>query len=342
MDVMLREGSIRRDLEAVSRIKDMHVDLRRVILATDSVDPYDLLEKGYMEYVVQKAIDLGFNPMDAIRMATLNAAEHFCLDGIVGGIAPGKCADMVIIPDLRTIRPEYVISDGQIAARGGELLVPPRQHVYTEASRTSIHLPAELAPEDFSIRVDETVSSMQVRVMDLVTELVTKEWKAEMPVVGGRIGVDLERDILKAAAIDRTHNPGRMFVGLVRGFKMREGAFAISTAWDVSDIVVVGADDNDMAAAVNRVRAMQGGMAVCRRGEVIAEFALPVWGMATELPMDAIRQKLNDIDKAAARLGVCLSRPYLTLGTLTTSAIPFLKICEEGLVNLRDGQTVGL
>ncbi len=342
MYVMIREGSIRRDLEAVSRIKDMNVDLRRVILTTDSVDPYDLMEKGYLEYVVQKAIDLGFNPMDAIRMVTLNAAEHFSLDGIVGGIAPGKCADMVIIPDLRTIRPEYVISDGRITAGKGELLVPCRRHVYTEASCNSIHLPAKLTPEDFAIRVDESVSGMDVRVMDLVTELVTKEWKVEMPVVGGRIHADLERDIIKAAAIDRTHNPGRMFVGLVRGLKMREGAFAISTAWDTSDIVVVGADDNDMAVAVNRIHAMQGGMVVCSHGEIIAEFALPIWGMATDLSMDSILIKINAIDKAAASLGISLSRPYLTLGTLTTAAIPFLKICEEGLVNLRDGLTVGL
>ena len=342
MYVMIREGSIRRDLEAVSRIKDRGVDLRRAILATDSVDPYDLLEKGYLEYVVQKAIDVGFHPMDAIRMATLNAAEHFSIDGIVGGIAPGKYADMVIIPDLRTIRPECVVSSGKIAVQDGEFRIAPRRHAYTERSRSSVHLPAELTPEDFAIRVDASVSSVDVRVMDLVTELVTKEMKATMPVSGGLIQSDTGRDIIKAAAIDRTHNPGRKFVGLVRGFRMREGAFAISTAWDTSDIVVVGADDADMALAVNRVRAMQGGMVVCCRGRIMAEFALPIWGMATEIPMETIVEKLSAIDKAAAGLGVGFSRPYLTLGTLTTSAIPFLKICEEGLVNLRDGKTVDL
>jgi adenine deaminase len=342
MYVMIREGSIRRDLDAVSRIRDMGVDLRRVILATDSVDPYDLLEKGYLEYVVQKAIDVGFNPMDAIRMATLNAAEHFSLDGFVGGIAPGKCADMVIIPDLRTIRPECVISSGKIALRDGELLIPPRRHAYTSRSLSSVHLPAELTPEDFAIRVDGSASSVDVRVMDLVTDLVTKEMKARMPVSGGMIHADTGRDIIKAAAIDRTHNPGRKFVGLVRGFRMREGAFAVSTAWDTSDIVVAGVDDADMAFAVNRIRAMQGGMVVCGKGRIIAEFALPIWGMATQLPMETIVEKLSAIDSAAAGLGVRMPRPWLTLGTLTTSAIPFLKICEEGLVNLRDGETVGL
>ena len=340
--VMIREGSIRRDLEAVARIKEMNVDLRRLILVTDSVEPNDLLEKGYMEYVVQKAIDVGFKPMDALRMATLNAAEHFSLDGILGGIAPGKYADMAIIPDLQTIRPEYVIANGKIVARQGEVLVAPHEHVYAEASRHSVHLPVELQPEDFSIRADTAAAGRNVRVMDLITELVTKELKMDMPVTDGLIHADPGRDIIKVAAIDRTHNPGRKFIGLIRGLKMRAGAFATSTAWDTSDIVVVGASDADMALAVNRIRALQGGMAVCKDGKVIAEFALPLWGLVSDQPMEILAKKLDEINDAVSSLGVRLAKPFLTLGTLTTASIPYLRICEEGLVNLRDGQTVGL
>ncbi|MHB8828981.1 MAG: adenine deaminase C-terminal domain-containing protein [Syntrophales bacterium] len=340
--VMLREGSIRRDLEAVSGIKDMGADLRRLILTTDSVDPGDLLEKGYMEYIVQKAIDVGFSPMDALRMATINAAGHFSLDGILGGIAPGKYADMVIIPDLQTIRPECVIASGKIVAKQGELLVAPVKYDYASPSRNSIHLPADLLPDDFSIRADTSAAGINVRVMDLITELVTREVRIDMPVIDGMIHADPERDIIKVAAIDRTHNPGSKFIGLVRGFKMKAGAFATSTAWDTSDIVVVGVGDADMALAVNRIRALQGGIVVCRDGEVIAEFALPIWGVVSEQPMEMLVQKLNEIKEAVSSIGVSFSRPHLTLGTLTTGAIPYLRICEEGLVNLRDGQTGGL
>ncbi|PIP09178.1 MAG: adenosine deaminase, partial [Syntrophobacteraceae bacterium CG23_combo_of_CG06-09_8_20_14_all_50_8] len=209
--VMVREGSIRRELDAVSRLKDMDVDLRRLILVTDGIDSKDLLERGYMEYIVQKAIDVGFDPMDAVQMATINVAEHFSLDGILGGIAPGKYADMVIIPDLKTVRPEYVISNGKIAAKKGDVLVSPRKSVYTEASRHSVHLPAEFKPEDFSLIIDTGVSSIKVRVINLVTELVTKELKIDMPVTDGEINADLDQDIIKVAAIDRTHCPGRKF-----------------------------------------------------------------------------------------------------------------------------------
>jgi len=347
--VMVREGSIRRELETVARIKEMNVDLRRLILVTDSVEPNDLIEKGYMEYVVQKAIDVGFKPMDALRMATLNAAEHFSLDQILGGIAPGKYADMAIIPDMQTIRPEYVIANGKIVARQGEVLVAPREHVYAEASRHSVHLPAEFQPDDFSIRAEEAAASVNVRVMDLITELVTKELKMDMLVSDGLIQADPGRDIIKVAAIDRACNPGRnvanvkrLFVGLIRGLKMRAGAFATSTAWDTADIVVVGAGDADMALAVNRIRALQGGMAVCKDGEVLAEFALPLWGLVSDQPMEILAKKLAEIDAAVSSLGVRLAKPFLTLGTLTTASIPYLRICEEGLVNLREGKTVGL
>jgi adenine deaminase len=337
--VMIREGSIRRELEAISRLKDMDVDLRRVILVSDGIDPKDLLEKGYMEFIVQKAIDCGFKPMDAVRMATLNVAEHFSLDGILGGIAPGKYADMVIIPDLKTISPRYVISNGKIVAKKGDLLESPRKPVYTDASRQSVHLTAALEPNDFSIRIDGDESTIEVRVIDQVTDLVTAEFRMDMPVVNGEIRADVSKDIIKVAAIDRTQCPGRRFVGLLRGFRMRSGAFATSAAWDTSDIIAVGVSDADMALAVNRIHTLQGGIVVCKGGEVIAEFALPVFGLVSGQPMEILALKLNEVNKAAASLGMPFANPFLTLATLTTAAIPYFRICEEGLVNLKRPET---
>jgi len=153
---------------------------------------------------------------------------------------------------------------------------------------------------------------------------------------------DLDQDIIKVAAIDRTHCPGRKFVGLIRGFNMRAGAFATTAVWDTSDIIVVGANDADMALAVNRIHAMQGGKVVCKEGKVIAEFALPIFGFISDQPMETLARKLDEINDAASSLGIHFANPFLTLDTLTTAAIPYLRICEEGLVNLKDGKTVGL
>ncbi len=340
--VMIREGSIRRDLEAISPVKDIGIDLRRLILVTDGVEPGDLIEKGYMEYVVQKAIDCGFDPVTAIQMATLNVAEHFSLDHLIGGIAPGRYADILIIPDLNTIKPEYVISNGQVIAREGENLVSPRKHFFSENSRKSVHLPRELTPEDFTIHVQNDADNIEVRVIDMITNLVTKEIKMTLPAAEGKIRADTEQGILKVSAIERADSTGKMFTGLIHGFGMKSGAIASSAAWDTSDIIVVGANDADMAAAVNRIYDLQGGAVLCNHGKIISEIPLPVFGLISDMPMNTLVQRIEKIRSQAAELGILFRDPLLTLVALTGAAIPFLRICEEGLIRLKDGKCLNL
>jgi len=340
--VMAREGSIRSDLLAISAIKDAGVDLRRLILVSDGIRPGDLLKKGYMEWVVQKAIDCGFDPVHAIQMVTINVAEYFYLDGIIGGIAPGKYADIVIIPDPKTVKAEYVISKGKIIAKQGDLLVSPRKHTFSAQSLSSIHLSREFEPSDFSLPVVKGASHVNVRVIDQVTYLVTKELIMSVPVIQGEIRSDVSKDILKVAAIDRRYVPGEIFVGLIKGFRLRTGAIACSAAWDTSDIIVVGENGEDMAGAVNRICALQGGVAVCVKGKILAEIPMPIFGRMTDIPVPMIAQREEEIGRTMQDLGFPFDDPLLTISTLTTAAIPFLRICEEGLVNLKDGKTLGL
>jgi adenine deaminase len=339
LHIMVREGSIRRDLAEISKIKDRGIDLRRLILSTDGVTPEDLIAKGYLEYVLQKAIDCGFDPIAAIQMATLNVAEHFSLDAFIGGIAPGRYADMVIIPDVHTIKAQWVISNGKVIAREGQLLASPRNHTYTTRSLNSIQLYRDTKPADFKIHVNDNPDSATVRVIDLVTDLVTAELKIQLPVSDGELKPDIDQDILKVSAIDRTNQPGKVFNGLIKGFGLKSGAMACSAAWDSSDIIAVGANEDDMAAAVNRIRALQGGAVLCEKGEILAELPLPIFGVMSDLPIEDISRRLKQIRKTAAALGVPHPDPLLTLITLTGAAIPYLRICEEGLVNLKDGQT---
>jgi adenine deaminase len=342
LHVIIREGSIRRELEAVSKLKDSGIDFRRAAISTDGLDPEDVMAHRDMAYVVQRAIDYGFDPVTAVQMATLNVAEHFGLDRFIGGIAPGRYADLVVIPNPETIKAELVISSGKIIARNGNPLVPPRAHLFSDQSRAALQLARQLEAKDFRIGVDDGFSSKDVRVIDLITDLVTKEQPITMPVENGEIPMNRDQDILKVAAIDRTHEPGKMFTGLVKGFGLAAGAMASSTAWDTTDIIVVGADEADMALAVNRIYDMGGGAVVCKDGSILADLALPVFGIMSEAPMAEIAQKTATIKKAAAGLGVPHDDPLLTLNVLTGAAIPYLRICEEGLVNLRDGKTLGL
>jgi len=339
---MIREGDIHRDLEAVVEIKDEKIDFRRLALVTDGIGPKHLVEHGYMEFVVQKAIDLGFDPIVAIQMATLNPAEHFSLDNHIGGIAPGKYADMVLIPNVQTIQAEMVISNGQVIAQKGELLVPPRKHVYAKSVMRSIHLPRKIKPDDFHIHVEVADSPVTIRVINQVTEFVTREEQIAITPKDGLLEADVERDILKVAVIEKTSNPGKMFVGFVKGFKMRKGAFASSAAWVLSGIVVVGTNDDDMAGAINRVFELQGGAVVYSEDKVLAELPLPIAGLTSDLPIEVVTQQLKEVQQRATELGAWMSDVEFTLTALTSGSIPFLRICEAGLIDIREGKLVDL
>jgi len=340
--VMAREGSIRRDLKTISEIKDKKVDLRRLILSTDGVTPGELMEKGFLEYVVKRAIGYGFDPVSAVQMVTINVAEHFKIDHLVGGIAPGKYADMLILPDFSSFSPEWVISCGKIIAQQGKLTATPRKHRFSDESKHSIRLSKPVKPEDFVIRVPSGQSSIKVRVIEMVTDLVTAEKIVTVPVKQEELLLSVDQDLLKVAAIDRTHCPGNLFTGLIQGFGLTSGAIACSAAWDTSDIIIVGANDADMALAVNRIIALQGAAVLCRNGVIVAELALPIFGIISEAPMEEIAAKVKGINEAAKALGVPFPDPLLTLITLTGAAIPYYRICDEGLVNLKFGRMPGL
>jgi adenine deaminase len=342
LHIMAREGAVRKDLDEIAKITKQGIDLRRLILVSDSISPQDLMENGYMESIVQKAIDCGFEPIQAIQMATLNVAEHFSLDHLIGGIAPGHYADLAIIPDIDRIDAEVVISNGRIIVQNGNILIPPRKHSFSKESLNMIKLPRDLELSDFIIRAPANTENVQIRVISMITDLVTSEKEMNWPVANGRLSVNLEKDIVKIAAIDRAHNPGKLFVGLIQGFGLQSGAIACSAAWDTSDIIVVGADDADMAFAVNRIRKLQGGTVVCKNEKILSELPLPVFGIVSDLPLETIDRQFKDVAKAAKGLGVPFPEPMLSLITLTGSAIPYLRICEEGLVNLKNGTTLPL
>lgn len=342
ISVMVREGEIRRDLAAVSKIKDHNIDLRRLAVSTDGIGPVQLINQGFMDHLVQKTIDLGFEPVQAIRMATLNVAEHFNLQDFIGGIAPGRFADIIMISNLNTIKPELVISNGKIVAEKGHLKIQPRCHNYSRFTHNSVHLDREFTADDFNVRFDSHNCRAKVRVIDQITNLLTREAIVELPVLNGQIMMDTEQDIIKVSAIERLHVPGKTFKAFIRGLGLKKGAIATSTCWDSSDIVVVGANESDMALAVNRIKELQGAMLVCLNGQIIAELAFPVGGMISIEPMEVLAEKLSVIQQASEELGCTSPDIRSTVSILTTAAIPYLRICESGLFNIRSNSMVDL
>jgi adenine deaminase len=176
----------------------------------------------------------------------------------------------------------------------------------------------------------------------MVTDLVTREAHQELSFSDGRIQTEDAEDLITVAAIDRHFTPGKRFCGLLKGFGLTSGAVASSAAWDTSDIIVAGADAGDMATAVNRIHQLQGGTVVCEHGRILCELAMPVFGLITPEPVETVVDAVNEINGHLARLGMSFPDPVLSLVTLTGAAIPYLRICEEGLVNLKEGTAMPL
>ena len=209
-------------------------------------------------------------------------------------------------------------------------------------SQNTFRFSRDFDASDFRIISPGADTVQKVRVIEMVTDLVTKELHLEISAVNGEIPADAAATLCKVAAINRRNPPGKIFTGLIKGFGLKSGAFASSAAWDVSDIIVVGCTDADIAQAVNRLRALQGGAVLCDGGQILAEMELPIFGLLSDLPMETLAGQMIALRSTAAERGVSFPDPFLSLNALTGAAIPYLRICSEGLVNLKDGKVSGI
>lgn len=331
---MIREGSIRRELASViPDLIPMDLDLFRALLVTDGVWPRDGAG-GHLDAVVQKAVDLGLSPVRAIQMVTVNAAAHFHLPGL-GGIAPGKAADLVVLPDERVIRPQTVICRGRVAAREGRLLVGPAPVTFSPAMRRTI---ARRRVEPGFFRV--AGPGERIRVMEMVSAIVTREALFDLPVRHGEIPADPGRDLLKAACLDR-HGAGG-FTGFCRGFGLSGGAVAASWGFDLGNPVAIGADDADLALAVNRLGELGGGLVLAAGGRVVRELALPVFGTVCDRPWEEVSRELAALDGELKARGCRGENPLLSLLTVSFTAIPALRVTAEGYYLVRENAVAGL
>ena len=324
---MLREGGIRRDLERLRPLFDMSLDYRRFALVTDSVDPERLESWGYLDEVVREALGLGIAPHVVYRMVGANVAEHFRIDGDLGSLAPGRWADLVAIPSPEEFRPEFVMVEGKKIFDGGEALVAPRPvTVAPELLRT-----LGLDPDGVLVSVGPPPlppSDMPVRVIEYVSNLVTKE--AVLTPDEAR-----SAQLVPVLAVERTKGE-QAFWGFLKGLGLREGAFATSSAWDSPDVLVAGRDAVAVRTALRRLVEIGGGLVYARDDQVVAESPAPVCGVATLDSAECVRADMRGVTEALVSAGVAWEDPILAVDTLTTPAIPHLRITHRGYVRLKD------
>jgi adenine deaminase len=330
--VQIRHGTIRKELPALAPLAKMNIDFSHVSIATDGVDPRDMEKSGYLEASAQTAVDLGFDFIKVIQMVTLNPARHFRLDHYIGGIAPAKHADIIVLPNSKTIKPELVISKGKPIVRDGKILLEPSPYTFTIKGINAVK--RKVKPADLKIKTDES-GSLKVRVMDLVTELVSREAIVELTPENGELKADVSRDLLKICLLTPGRRPSCAFV---RGIGMRKGSIATSYLWETYGIVAVGSDDADIAAAINRVITYAGGITIYESGSLQCELPLPVGGLMTDQPVEPTIEKLRAIQQKSEEFGGLFPDIAKTLSVLCTGAIPFLRIHEDGLMDIKTSQ----
>ncbi len=333
MYIYIREGSTARNLEALLPLADHH-GWDRCLLVTDDKQPEDLLVNGHLDAVLRRAVELGLDPVTALRMVTLNPAQRFRL-WRRGGIAPGWLADLVVLEDLRGFQVLKVFKGGRAVAE--------------EGGYTGPRLRAPAAPGAMNIAWDRLPSlevparGDRVRVIGLVPDQIITEHLLESPrVENGVVVSDTSRDLLKACVFERHRGTGNLGVGMVRGVGLRAGALASTVAHDSHNLVVVGVDDADILAAARRVEAMGGGQVVVKGGEVLAELPLDVAGLMSTLPLEEVAERVRELREAAWGLGCSLREPFMALSFLALPVIPELKLTDRGLFDVSSFRHVSL
>jgi adenine deaminase len=334
MHIMIRQGTGARNLSALLPVVTERAS-RRLMWCTDDRHPHDLLGEGHIDSIVAEAIRGGVNPVAAIRMATLNPAERFGLAHL-GAVAPGRQADLVVLSDLSSPLIEDVYVRGELVAQNGKLVASLRTPVPVPAPPS---MNVDLRALDFTF----PASGRQVRVIDVIPDQITTGQSTEAtPVAGKRLVSDPSRDLLKIAVVERHTGSGRIGLGMVRGVGLTRGAIASTVAHDSHNIIVTGVTDADMRAAAEAVTEMGGGLAVAAGGRIAARLPLPVAGLMSLEPVQAVSNAMDRLVRAARDLGSPLKDPFMTLSFLALPVIPELKITDRGLVDVQQFKHVSL
>ena len=320
--IMIREGTAARNLEALMPLlTGKYAD--RCMFCTDDKHPNDLLEKGHIDYIVKKAISLGADPITAVKVACHNAARYFLLNNR-GGISPGYLADFVIIDNFQDFNIEQVYKKGVLMVDHGEIQDFPSPEIepyLVERAHKTFHV-ATLTAEDFAEKRPRGIIGM------VDGEITTVD-------AGYSDRIDVEYDVLKIAVVERHKNTHHIGIGYIQGYGLKSGAVATSISHDSHNIIVVGTNETDMAAAVNRVVELNGGIVVWDGGQSVAEVPLAIAGIMSDEPLVTVNEKLETAKDAAHKLGVNPGiDPFMTLSFMALPVIPSLRITTRGVFDV--------
>lgn len=320
--IMIRDGTAAKNLEAlVDLLKQPYYD--RCMFCTDDKHPIDLLEKGHIDYIIKKAISYGVDPIVAVKTACHNPARYFALNNR-GAIAPGYLADFAVIDSFENFNVELVYKKGVLTCKNGEVQDFPAPEIddyLVKRAHDTFHV-AHLSAEDFK---DERPRG----VIGLVPgEIVSTD-------NGYASGVDIEKDILKIAVIERHKNTHHIGLGYLQGYGLKRGAVATSISHDSHNIIVVGTNEADMSCAANAIVEHHGGIAIVEDGKLLGGVVLEIAGIMSEESLVTVNEKLEHAKELAFEMGVSRGiDPFMTLSFMSLPVIPTLRLTTRGVIDV--------
>lgn len=332
--LLIREGSVAKNMSILRDIIKSGLPLENCALVSDDKHVDDILFEGHLEPIITKAIEMGIDPIKALKMVTINPARHYGLRRM-GAIAPGFMADIVLLDNLEKPRVRYVFLDGELVAKNGNLIVEIPKYEYPGWMLNTIHVRNYVDTRSITINAEGKRALVRV-IVAKENSLITEEEQVWLQIRDNTIMADPGRDILHIVVAERHKGTGNIGRGFVKGFGFKRGAIASSVAHDSHNIVGVGTNPRDLAIAINEIIKMKGGLVVANDGEVIAKLELRLAGLMSIEEADTVVNKLERINKAVRTLGTNIENPFMLLSFMALPVIPKLKITDKGLFDVQE------
>jgi len=333
MWIMIREGSIRRDLkEIIPMVLSHGTYLNRLMFCSDGLDPLDITNFGHIDHCINESIKLGLEPIEAITMASRNCFDYYNMGKDLGGIAPGKLADIIIFKDLKSIKPYKVLVGGRLVVSNGSIVAPIKKKIIPNWIKNTVKL-NKFSEKDFKVKSKK--KNVTANTIFMQTEIITKLSSAELPTSNGNVLASVDKDVWKVAAFDRTNGTKNHIVGFLENFGANIDAFASTWSFHENDMIIIGSNDSDMALAANELRKTQGGLTVVKSGKVKALLPLQMAGIISTDTFEKVSSNFEQINNTIIDSGCKFSKPHLIPLFLPFLALPSVRILSKGIIDVK-------
>lgn len=334
MWIMIREGSIRRDLkEILPGVMNHETNTERLMFCSDGIDPLDLLHYGHIDHCVRESIKLGLDPIDAITMASKNCFDYYNMGKDLGGIAPGKLADILVFDNLITMLPDKVFVGGKLVVSNGKVITKITPKTIPKWIRNTVKL-KKFSENIFHVKSKS--SSVTANLITMQTEIITKKEETELKTKDGNVLASEDKDVWKVAAFDRTYGSKKHAIGFLKNFGSQIGAFASTWSFHENDLIVIGSNDKDMTIAANNLVKSQGGMTVVKNGNTLSSLPLQMAGIISTDSFEKVHQNFVDLNSTIVESGCKFKKPHLIPLFLPFLALPAIRILYSGIVDVKN------